>query len=275
MREGQTEPVRKGSRRRRLGLSPREVTKGSRSSSSWSPIVVILIILIPTPSSSSSPKRRFRRAPPRRSNQRRDPPASRPFSSRPRRGPCDRHLDRHVRGGRALSHNTKFQGHDQLDRHHPRHQSVDLCLGADVAQQIWLVTAVVTWPGMAGATPVVQTTEIAPPRPERSSNSQERWPLASSALIGPLSGRRRNRNDDRPVTGSGTPPTPPDGTFTTETATTASTSTSVSNGCIVFQNLDAYSDAEGSYDYTLSFAGNAGLVAGDEKAVSNPAAPSR
>ena len=33
---------------------------------------------------------------------------------------------------------------------------------ADVAQQIWLVTAVVTWPKMSGASPVVQTTEIAP-----------------------------------------------------------------------------------------------------------------
>jgi hypothetical protein len=38
----------------------------------------------------------------------------------------------------------------------------------------------------------------------------------------------------------------------------------------VFQNLDAYSDADGSYDYTLLFAGNAGLVAGDEKADFNP-----
>ena len=33
---------------------------------------------------------------------------------------------------------------------------------ADVAQQIWFVTAVVTWPKMDGAQPVVQTTEIAP-----------------------------------------------------------------------------------------------------------------
>ena len=74
----------------------------------------------------------------------------------------------------------------------------------------------------------------------------------------------------------GTGPTPPSGTFTTETATTAGTSTPVSDGCIVFENLDAYSDADGSYDYTLSFAPkgnpavNAGLVAGDEKAYSYP-----
>ena len=149
--------------------------------------------------------------------------------------------------------------------------------GADVAQQIWLVTAVVTWPGMAGASPVVQTTEIAP---AQAGAIQQFAGEVAVSLIGPSSAPfladAVTAEMTGQWTGSGTGPTPPSGTFTTETATTAGTSTPVSDGCIVFENLDAYSDADGSYDYTLSFAPkgnpavNAGLVAGDEKAYSYP-----
>jgi hypothetical protein len=144
--------------------------------------------------------------------------------------------------------------------------------GADVAQQIWLVTAVVTWPGMAGASPVVQTTEIAP---AQAGAIQQFAGEVAVSLIGPSSAPfladAVTAKMTGQWTGSGTGPTPPSGTFTTEIATTtAGTSTPVSDGCIVFENLDAYSDADGSYDYTLSFASNAGLVAGDEKADSNP-----
>jgi hypothetical protein len=173
--------------------------------------------------------------------------------------------------GEALSRNTKFkvttswtvitQGTNQ-----------SICAsGADVAQQIWLVTALVTWPNMAGALPVVQTTEIAP---AQAGAIQQFAGEVAVSLIGPSSApflaNAVTAEMTGQWTGSGNGPTPPSGTFITETATTASTSTSVSNGCIVFQNLDAYSDADGSYDYTLSFAGNTGLVVGDEKADSNP-----
>jgi hypothetical protein len=44
----------------------------------------------------------------------------------------------------------------------------------------------------------------------------------------------------------------------------------VSDGCIVFQNIDAYSDANGSYDYTILFTGNPPLAAAGEQADSNP-----
>ncbi|MGO9964717.1 MAG: hypothetical protein ACLPUG_15005 [Acidimicrobiales bacterium] len=146
--------------------------------------------------------------------------------------------------------------------------------GADVAQQIWFVTAVVTWPQMDGAAPVVQTTEIAPAQAG-----------AVQQFAGEVAVRLTYDGTDPflsyPVSatitanwqGSGAPPAVPTGTFTTETATTAATSTQVSDGCIVFQNVDAYSDADGSYNYTISFAGNTGpppLVTGGEQADSNP-----
>jgi hypothetical protein len=146
---------------------------------------------------------------------------------------------------------------------------------ADVAQQIWFVTAVVTWPKMDGAQPVVQTTEIAPAQAG-----------AVQQFAGEVAVRLTYDGTDAfladPVTatitaawqGSGSgPATPPSGTFTSETASTAATSTTVSDGCIVFQNIDAYSDVNGSYDYTISFAGNTGpppLAAAGEQADSNP-----
>jgi hypothetical protein len=152
--------------------------------------------------------------------------------------------------------------------------------GADVAEQIWLVTAVVTWPPytnsaatqMAGASPVVQTTEIAP---AQAGAIQQFAGEVAVSLIGPSSAPfladAVTATMTGQWTGSGTAPTPPDGTFTTETATTASTLSGY-DGCIVFENLDAYSDSNGLWDYTLSFAGNAAslLVAGDEQADSNP-----
>jgi hypothetical protein len=146
--------------------------------------------------------------------------------------------------------------------------------GADVSQQIWFVTAVVTWPRMDGAAPVVQTTEIAPA--QAGAVQQFAGEVAvrltydgtDSFLSDPVSATITAHWQ-----GSGAAPAVPTGTFTTETATTAATSTQVSDGCIVFQNIDAYTDADGSYDYTISFAGNTGpppLVTGGEQADSNP-----
>ncbi|MGO9334509.1 MAG: prepilin-type N-terminal cleavage/methylation domain-containing protein [Acidimicrobiales bacterium] len=145
---------------------------------------------------------------------------------------------------------------------------------ADVAQQIWLVTAVVTWPGMGSTSPVVQTTEIAPA--QAGAVQQFEGEVAVRIQVDPT-----DLFVADPVTatvtgtwsGSGSAPAVPDGTFTTETASTASTSSALSNGCIVFENLDADSNANGSWQYTLSFAGNTGpppLVSSDEHADSNP-----
>ena len=145
---------------------------------------------------------------------------------------------------------------------------------SDVAQQIWFVTAVVTWPKMDGNSPVVQTTEIAPAQAG-----------AVQQFAGEVAVRLNYDGTDpflsAPVTatitahwqGSGADPAAPSGTFKTETESTASTSTTISDGCIVFQNIDAYSDANGSYNYTISFAGNTGpppLVTGGEQADANP-----
>jgi len=146
--------------------------------------------------------------------------------------------------------------------------------GADVAQQIWFVTAVVTWPKMDGAAPVVQTTEIAPAQ----AGAVQQF-AGEVAVRLTYDGTNPFLSDPVAATitahwqGSGAAPAVPTGTFTTETATTAATSTQVSDGCIIFQNVDAYSDADGSYNYTISFAGNTGpppLVAGNEQADSNP-----
>jgi hypothetical protein len=146
--------------------------------------------------------------------------------------------------------------------------------GADVAQQIWFVTAVVTWPAMDGAAPVVQTTEIAPAQ----AGAVQQF-AGEVAVRLTYDGTDPFLSDPVSATitahwqGSGADPVAPTGTFKTETATTAATSTQVSDGCIVFQNVDAYSDADGSYNYTISFAGNTGpppLVTGGEQADSNP-----
>jgi hypothetical protein len=145
---------------------------------------------------------------------------------------------------------------------------------ADVAQQIWVVTAVVTWPKMDGNSPVVQTTEIAPAQ----AGAVQQF-AGEVAVRLTYDGTNPFLSD--PVTatitahwqGSGADPVAPSGTFKTETESTASTSTTVSDGCIVFQDIDAYSDANGSYSYTISFAGNTGpppLAAGGEQADSNP-----
>ena len=145
---------------------------------------------------------------------------------------------------------------------------------ADVAQQIWFVTAVVTWPKMDGNSPVVQTTEIAPA--QAGAVQQFAGEVAVRLTVDGTSPFLAD-----PVTatitahwqGSGADPAAPSGTFKTETGSTASTSTTISDGCIVFQDIDAYSDANGSYNYTISFAGNTGpppLAAGGEQADSNP-----
>jgi hypothetical protein len=106
---------------------------------------------------------------------------------------------------------------------------------AYVAQQIWVVTAVVTWPKMDGNSPVVQTTEIAPA--QAGAVQQFAGEVAVRLTVDGTSPFLAD-----PVTatitahwqGSGADPAAPSGTFKTETGSTASTSTTISDGCIVF-----------------------------------------
>ena len=145
---------------------------------------------------------------------------------------------------------------------------------ADVAQQIWFVTAVVTWPKMDGNSPVVQTTEIAPA--QAGAVQQFAGEVAVRLTVdgtNPFLADPVHATITAHWQGSGADPAAPSGTFKTETGSTASTSTTISDGCIVFQDIDAYSDANGSYNYTISFAGNTGppsLAAGGEQADINP-----
>ncbi len=144
--------------------------------------------------------------------------------------------------------------------------------GASVAQQIWLVTAVVTWPDMRGTPPIVQTTEISPA--EAGAVQQFAGELAVRILSANgttlLTGEDVKATVTGTWTGLGSAPAVPTGTTTSESEDSGS------NGCIVFQNLDAVSNANGNYDYTVSFAGNEGppaLVSSDEHADSNPNGP--
>ena len=145
---------------------------------------------------------------------------------------------------------------------------------SDVAQQIWFVTAVVTWPKMDGNSPVVQTTEIAPA--QAGAVQQFAGEVAVRLTVdgtNPFLADPVHATITAHWQGSGADPAAPSGTFKTELESTASTSTTVSDGCIVFQDIDAYSDANGTYNYTISFAGNTGppsLAAGGEQADINP-----
>ena len=145
---------------------------------------------------------------------------------------------------------------------------------ADVAQQIWFVTAVVTWPKMDGNSPVVQTTEIAPA--QAGAVQQFAGEVAVRLTVdgtNPFLADPVHATITAHWQGSGADPAAPSGTFKTELESTASTATTVSDGCIVFQDIDAYSDANGTYNYTISFAGNTGppsLAAGGEQADINP-----
>lgn len=144
--------------------------------------------------------------------------------------------------------------------------------GASVSQQIWLVTAVVTWPAMHGNSPVIQTTEISPA--QAGAVQQFAGELAvriTSDGTDLLTSEDVQASATGTWTGSiGTAPAIPSGTVTSESENSGS------NGCIVFQNLDATSDSQGNYDYKLSFAGNEGpppLVSGGEYADANPNGP--
>jgi hypothetical protein len=127
---------------------------------------------------------------------------------------------------------------------------------------------------MDGNSPVVQTTEIAPA--QAGAVQQFAGEVAVRLTVdgtNPFLADPVHATITAHWQGSGADPAAPSGTFKTELESTASTSTTVSDGCIVFQDIDAYSDANGTYNYTISFAGNTGppsLAAGGEQADINP-----
>jgi len=81
-----------------------------------------------------------------------------------------------------------------------------------VAQQIWFVTAVVTWPKMDGNSPVVQTTEIAPAQAgavqQFAGEVAVRLTVDERAPSWPTG----DCDDHRPWQGSGADPAAPSGT---------------------------------------------------------------
>jgi hypothetical protein len=125
---------------------------------------------------------------------------------------------------------------------------------------------------MHGNAPVIQTTEISPA--QAGAVQQFAGELAvriTSDGTDLLTSEDVQASATGTWTGSiGTAPAIPSGTVTSESENSGS------NGCIVFQNLDATSDSQGNYDYKLSFAGNEGpppLVSGGEYADANPNGP--
>jgi Tfp pilus assembly protein PilV len=136
--------------------------------------------------------------------------------------------------------------------------------GSSIATQIWLVTATVTWPGMHGVRPVREVTEIAP----GSAGAIQQFaaevavPLVNLDLSPFAEGV--NVSISGSWTGGGTPPPVPTGEVTSEGPVNSG-----SSGCAVFANLDA----EAGWRYTVSLAGNPGLVSASENADSNPSGP--
>jgi hypothetical protein len=140
--------------------------------------------------------------------------------------------------------------------------------GAGPTQQIWLVTASVTWKDMNGAPPVQQTTEISPG--DAGGLQQSAGEVAVSLdSVGTTS--FTGASVTATVTGTwntalGSQPAVPGGEFTTETGNSINVVSGKFNGCIVFQDLDA---APG-WSYTLSLAGNPTIVQAAEFSDSNP-----
>jgi hypothetical protein len=143
--------------------------------------------------------------------------------------------------------------------------------GGGPAQQIWLVTASVSWQDMHGAQPVVQTTEISPGDAGGlqqsagelgvSLDSVGNTPFVGASVTGTLTGTWN--------TAIGPQPTVPTGEHITETGSSINSATGDFNGCIVFQDMDA----EPGWSYTLSLAGNPTIVQAAEFSDSNPNGP--
>jgi prepilin-type N-terminal cleavage/methylation domain-containing protein len=153
-------------------------------------------------------------------------------------------------------------------------------VGVSVAQQIWLVTATVTWNGMGGASPVTATSEIAPGT--AGGLQQSAGELAVSLDDGLFTTKAGNPTPiPQLFTGSSvtatltgtwsntlnpTPPAVPSGEFITETKASINSTNSAFDGCLIFQNLDV----QVGWTYTLSFAGNGSITQAQEFSDDNP-----
>ncbi len=142
--------------------------------------------------------------------------------------------------------------------------------GISVAQQIWLVTATVTWNGMGGAAPISDTTEIAPGTD--GALQQSAGELAVTLDNGVGSNIFKGAAVTATMTGTWTypggeqPPAVPVGDYTTESRTSINTTNGKFDGCLIFQNLDAIP----GWVYTLSFAGNGDITEAQEYSDDNP-----
>jgi Tfp pilus assembly protein PilV len=137
--------------------------------------------------------------------------------------------------------------------------------GAGPAQQIWLVSASVSWPGMGTALAVVQTTEIAPAQAGAIQQSAGELAVRLST-----DGTQTDLFTAFPpgvnVTVTGT--YGPGGSHTIPPGTTddPASQNSGNSGCVVFQNLDTTTGM--TYEVTLT--GNPTLVTDQEYSSSNP-----
>ena len=137
-----------------------------------------------------------------------------------------------------------------------------LCTGADGPNQlaVWRVKTTVSWTDMAGAPPVVESTEIAP-----GPNAPSRLDVAEVAL--PLVGSD-GTTFEQPVNyqvnvtamGGPVPALPADATG------------SFDDGCIALEDLPA-APADVTYYYTISLTPNAGLVGTNEQSDSYVGGP--
>jgi prepilin-type N-terminal cleavage/methylation domain-containing protein len=153
-------------------------------------------------------------------------------------------------------------------------------IGVSVAQQIWLVTASVTWNAMGGASPVTATSEIAPGTD--GGLQQSAGELAVSLDDGLFTTKAGNPTPiPQLFTGSSvtatltgtwsntlnpTPPAVPPGEFTSETRTSINSTNSAFDGCLIFQDVDV----DVGWTYTLSFAGNGSITQAQEFSDDNP-----
>jgi type II secretory pathway pseudopilin PulG len=139
--------------------------------------------------------------------------------------------------------------------------------GVSVTQQIWLVTASVTWNGMDGVAPISDTTEIAPGTDGGlQQSSGEVAVTLDSVGTSIFKAASVTATMSAVWTGVGGAPSVPSGEFISESETTINVNNGKFDGCLIFENLDA----DPGWLYTLSFAGNGAITQSQEYSDENP-----
>ena len=142
--------------------------------------------------------------------------------------------------------------------------------GNGPTDQIWLVTASVSWQDMDGAQPVSQTTEISPG--DAGGLQQSAGELAvslDSSGTTSFVGASVTATVTATWTGGGAAPSVPSGEYTSETAASINSKTGLFDGCIVFQDLDVAA----GWSWNLSLAGNPTIAQAAEYSDVNPNGP--